>query len=383
VGMRIVIVGGGLAGARTAERLRRAGFDGPLTLVGGEPHAAYDRPPLSKKVLTQDEEPAEPSYLPAAADVEAMPGVQAIALDTAGHRVVLDSGTALGYDKLVIATGVRPRRLFDGWQGVHVLRTWTDGLALRAALRDAKRVVVIGGGVLGCEVAASARTLGRDVTIVELLDQPLGAVLGDRLGSVVAGLHRERGVDVRCATRVARLDGTGDRVERVVLADGTALDADLVVVAIGAVPNTEWLAGSAVRVSDGVLCDRYGATSAINVFAAGDVARLPHPWADGTVRLEHWTTAGDTAALVARNILAAPAERVPLTAVPYFWTDQYQSKFQVIGLPSAGDELTVIDGDLDGRFAAHYSRDGVITGAVTVGMPAALAPYRKLVGTRR
>ncbi|MFL6121921.1 NAD(P)/FAD-dependent oxidoreductase [Actinophytocola sp.] len=379
--MRIVIVGGGLAGARTAERLRRGGFDGRVTLVGGEPHAAYDRPPLSKKVLTQDEEPAAPQYLPAADGIETVAGVHATFLDTAGHRVVLDDGASLGYDKLVIATGVRARRLFDGWRGVHVLRTWTDGLALRAALRDAKRVVVIGGGVLGCEIAASARTLGRDVTIVELLDQPLGAVLGDTIGAVIARKHRERGVDVRCGTRVERLDGTGQRVERVVLADGTTLDADLVVVAAGAVPNTEWLAGSAVRVADGVLCDRYGATSAINVFAAGDVARLPHPWAEGTVRLEHWTTAGDTAALVARNILASPSERVPLTAMPYFWTDQYQSKFQVIGLPGPDDELTVIDGDLDGKFAAHYSRDGVLTGVITVGMAAAVAKYRTLLGT--
>jgi NADPH-dependent 2,4-dienoyl-CoA reductase/sulfur reductase-like enzyme len=370
-----------LAGARTAERLRRAGFDGPVTLVGGEAHAAYDRPPLSKKVLTQDEEPAGPSYLPTTADLETRAGVHATALDTAGHRVILDDGSALGYDKLVIATGVRPRRLFDGWQGVHVLRTWSDGLALRTALRDAKRVVVIGGGVLGCEVAASARTLGRDVTIVELLEQPLVAALGSRIGEVIATLHRERGVDVRCSTRVDRLEGAGDRVERVVLADGTTLDADLVVVAAGAVPNTEWLAGSAVRTADGVLCDRFGATSAINVFAAGDVARLPHPWAGGTVRLEHWTTAGDTAALVARNVLANPSERVPLTAVPYFWTDQYQSKFQVIGLPGQDDELTVVDGGLDGKFAARYTRDGIITGAITVGMPAALAPYRKLVGT--
>jgi len=379
--MRIVIVGGGLAGLRTAERLRRAGFDGSVTLVGGEPHAAYDRPPLSKKVLTQHDEPAEPAYLPTPADIDTLAGVHATALDTAGHRVVLDNGSTVGYDRLVIATGVRPRRLFDGWHGVHVLRTWTDGLALRSALRDVKRIVVIGGGVLGCEVAASARILGCDVTIVELLDQPLGAVLGDRVGAVIARMHRARGVDVRCSTRVSHFDGAGDRVERVVLADGAILDADLVVMAVGTVPNTEWLAGSAVKVADGVLCDRTGATSAVNVFAAGDVARLPHPWADGTLRLEHWTAAGDTAALVARNILAAPSDRVPLTAVPYFWTDQYQSKFQVIGLPSADDELTVIDGDLDGKFAAHYTRDGILTGAVTVGIPAALAPYRKLVGT--
>lgn len=377
---RIVIVGGGLAGSRTAERLRRAGFDGRVTLVGGEPHAAYDRPPLSKKLLTQDEEPASPPYLRPLSDVETLAGVHATALHPTSATVALDDGTTLPYDQLVIATGVRPRRLFDDRRGVHLLRTWADCLALRSALRDAKRVVVIGGGVLGCEVAASARALGRHVTVVELLDQPLYAVLGPEVGAVVAALHRAHGVDVRCATRVAHLDG--DPVERVVLADDTVLDADLVVVAAGAVPNTEWLAGSGVAVADGVVCDATGATSVANVFAAGDVARLPHPWADGTVRLEHWTSAGDTAALVARNVLAEHENRVPLTAVPYFWTDQYHTKFQVIGLPAPGDELTVVEGSLDARFAARYTRDGVLTGAVTVGMPAALAPFRKLVGTR-
>jgi 3-phenylpropionate/trans-cinnamate dioxygenase ferredoxin reductase component len=377
--MRVVIVGGGLAGSRTAERLRRAGYDGELTLVGGEEHAAYDRPPLSKKVLTQEDEPVEPPFLRAEFEVDTLAGVHAVGLEP--DRVVLDDGQALDYDRLVIATGMRPRRLFDGWRGVHVLRTWADGLALRAAMREVKRVVVIGGGVLGCEVAASARTLNLDVTIVELLEQPLIAALGPAIGEVIAELHRSRGVDVRCSTRVAQLEGVADRVERVVLADGTALEADLVVVAAGAVPNTEWLAGSAVRVADGVLVDRHGATDAVNVFAAGDVARFPHPWASGTVRLEHWQTAGDTAALVAQNLLAEPADRVPLKAVPYFWTDQYQSKFQVIGLPSPTDDLTVFDGTLDGKFAAHYTRDGILTGLATVGMPAALAPYRKRVGT--
>jgi 3-phenylpropionate/trans-cinnamate dioxygenase ferredoxin reductase subunit len=374
---RIVIVGGGLAGARTADRLRRAGYEGGLTLVGGEPHAAYDRPPLSKKVLTQPDEPA-PQFV--RGSVEALTGVHASGLDTAARTVTLDDGSALGYDRLVIATGVRPRRLFTEWQGVLVLRTWADGLALRAALREAKRLVVVGGGVLGCEVAASARALGLDVTVVELLEQPLLAVLGPAVGAAIAALHRAQGVDVRCATRVTRLSGSGDRVARVELSDGSVLDTDLVVVAAGAVPNTEWLADSDVAIADGVLCDRTGATSVPDVYAAGDVARLPHPWAEGTVRLEHWTAAGDTAALVAQNLLAT--EPSPLTAVPYFWTDQYQSKFQVVGLPGPEDELTVLDGTLDGKFAAHYTRAGILTGAITVGMPAALAPYRKLVGTR-
>lgn len=377
--MRIVIVGGGLAGSRTAERLRRGGFTGQVTVVGGEPHAAYDRPPLSKKVLTQVDEPAEPLYLKTPDDVEFLPGRHGAGLDAPAHTLVLDDGAAVSYDRLVIATGVRARRLFDDWQGVHVLRTWTDAQALRRALRDAKRLVVIGGGVLGCEIAASARALGLDVTIVELLEQPLVAALGAPVGGAIADLHRRNGVDVRCSTRVSHLDGAGDRVERVVLADGTALDTDLVVVAAGAVPNTEWLAGSGVRLDDGVLCDRTGATSAPDVYAAGDVARLPHPWAEGTVRLEHWQAAGDTGALVAQNLLAD--EPVPLTAVPYFWTDQYQSKFQVIGLPSPADEFTLLDGALDAKFAAHYSRDGILTGAIAVGMPAALAPFRKRMGT--
>jgi 3-phenylpropionate/trans-cinnamate dioxygenase ferredoxin reductase component len=352
-----------------------------LTIVGGEEHAAYDRPPLSKKVLTQEDEPAAPQYLRCTAELDFLSGVHAAGLDVGGRTVALDDGSSLPYDRLVIATGVRPRRLFAEWQGVHVLRTWSDGLALRAALREAKRLVVIGGGVLGCEVAASARQLGLEVTVVELLEQPLVAVLGPTIGAVIAELHRGRGVDVRCATRVAGLSGSAGRVERVELSDGSVLEADLVVVAAGAVPNTEWLAGSGLVLEDGVLCDRTGTTSEPSVLAAGDVARLPHPWAAGTVRLEHWTAAGDTASLVAVNALLPPGERAALAAVPYFWTDQYQAKFQVIGLPAPDDELTVFDGDLDGKFAARYTRDGVLTGAITVGMPAALAPYRKLVGT--
>ncbi|WP_291417723.1 FAD/NAD(P)-binding oxidoreductase [Actinophytocola sp.] len=380
---RIVIVGGGLAGVRTAERLRRAGHDGPVTLVGAEPHAPYDRPPLSKKLLTQDDEPAEPPFLRGVDGVESLAGVRATALHTAGRSLTLDNGCSLDFGRLVIATGVRPRTLpaFDGWSGVHMLRTWADCLALRAALRAAERVTVVGGGVLGCEIAASARTLGLEVALVEMLAQPLAAVLGSEVGSVVASLHRAHGVDVHCSTRVDRLEGPGGTVERVVLADGRVLETDLVVVAAGAVPNTEWLASSGLTLADGVVCDRTGTTSAEDVFAVGDVARLPHPWADGTVRLEHWTSAGDTAALVARNLLADPADRTGLTTVPYFWTDQYRAKLQVVGLPDPTDELTVVEGSLvDGPFVATWTRAGVLTGAVTVGMPAALGRYRKLVG---
>ncbi len=364
---RVVIVGGGLAGLRVADRLHRTA---EVVLVGAEPHAPYDRPPLSKALLTQEIEPAAPPLLPADG-LELRAGVHASGLDTGNRDVLLDNGTVLGYDHLVIATGLRPRRLFDGWSGVHVLRTWEDCVALRAGLRSSRHVTVVGGGVLGCEIAASASTLRCAVTVVELLDQPLAAVLGAEIGSVVAELHRERGVDVRCATRVERLEGDG-RVERVVLSDGSAVDTDLVVVAAGAVPNTEWLSG--VDVTDGVVCDEFCHTSAENVWAAGDVARLPHG------RLEHWTSASDTAAVVARNVLAPRAEWVPLTAVPYFWTDQYDAKIQCLGMP--GPELMVVDGSLaEGRFLAHYTRAGVVTGAVAIGMPAALARCRRLIGS--
>lgn len=363
---RVVIVGGGLAGLRVASRLRH---DGETVVVCAEPHAPYDRPPLSKALLTQQIEPVPP-FLPSDG-LSLRTNVHATALDTGNRSVCLDDGTVLDYDHLVIATGLRPRRLFDGWAGVHVLRTFEDCLALRAGLRSARRVTVVGGGVLGCEIAASARTLGREVTVVEVLDQPLAAVLGAEIGSAVADLHRAHGVDVRCATRVERLEGHG-RVERVVLSDGSSVDTDLVVVAVGAVPNTDWLSG--VDLSDGVVCDEFCHTSAENVWAAGDVARQPHG------RLEHWTSASDTAAVVARNVFAPRAEWVPLTAVPYFWTDQYDAKIQCLGVP--GPELTVVDGSLtEGRFLAHYTRAGVVTGAVAIGMPAALARCRRLVGS--
>jgi len=368
---RVVIVGGGLAGLRVADRLRH---DGETVVVGAEPHAPYDRPPLSKALLTQEIEPDTPPFLPSAG-LEARTGVHASGLDTGNQEVRLDDGTVLGYDHLVIATGLRPRRLFDDWTGVHVLRTWEDCLALRTGLRAARRVAVVGGGVLGCEIAASARTLGCAVTIIELLDQPLAAVLGAEIGSMVAESHRAQGVDVRCATRVERLEGDG-RVERVVLSDRSTVDTDLVVVAAGAVPNTEWLAGSGLALADGVVCDEFCRTSAENVWAAGDVARLPHG------RLEHWTSATDTATVVARNVLAPPAERVRLTAVPYFWTDQYGARLQCLGVPAADDDLTVVEGSLaEGRFLAHYSRAGVVTGAVAIGMPAALARCRRLIGS--
>ncbi|WP_260193242.1 NAD(P)/FAD-dependent oxidoreductase [Actinophytocola gossypii] len=375
---RIAVVGAGLAGLRTVERLRRLGHAGPVTLVGAEEHPPYDRPPLSKAVLASPEAARPPlreeDY--AALDVDLRLGTHATGVD--GHRLLLSSGE-VEFDRLVVATGVRPRRpaVFDGWSGVHVLRDWADCVGLRTALAAGRSLVVVGAGVLGCEVAATARGLGLDVSVVERLAHPLP--LGPAVGAHLAALHRANGVTLRCGAEVTGLKGDG-RVAGVELADGTVLPADVVVVAVGSTPNTEWLSGSDVPVDDGVLCDRTGRTARPDVWAAGDVARMPHPWRAGTVRFEHWTGAVDTAGLVAANLLAD--EPKPLAAVPYFWTDQYGLRLQAIGLPDPADEFEVVQGAVeDGKFLAHYRRDGVLTGAAAMGMPGPLAKTRRLIGT--
>ncbi|GAA3742202.1 NADPH-dependent 2,4-dienoyl-CoA reductase/sulfur reductase-like enzyme [Spinactinospora alkalitolerans] len=385
----IVIVGGGLSGLRTAEKLRRLGHEGPVTLVGAESRLPYDRPPLSKTLLTQEAEPAEAALLRPAEryaelGIDVRTSARAVSLDAENRRVALDTGESIAFDRLVIATGVRARTIgaFGSLGGVHTLRTWEDCLALRAATRSAAHLTVVGAGVLGCEVAASARALGLDVALVESLGQPLARVLGAAVGESVASLHRDAGVRLHCAAGVTSAEGE-ERVERVVLTDGGAIDTDAVVVAVGSVPDTEWLEGSGIALDDGVLCDRTGRTSIEEVFAVGDVARMPHPHGNGTVRFEHWSGAGDTASLVAANLLADPADRRPLSEVPYFWSDQYGARIQCLGTPDPDDALTVVDGALEaGRFLALYSGDGLVTGAVAIGMPAALARCRTGVGAR-
>ncbi|GAA5059104.1 NADPH-dependent 2,4-dienoyl-CoA reductase/sulfur reductase-like enzyme [Thermocatellispora tengchongensis] len=386
-GDSVVIVGGGLAGLRTAEALRRQGHSGPLTLVAAEEHLPYDRPPLSKSLLTgQDPAPRwlrpEEAYAELGLDLRL--SRRAVALDTARREVALDDGDALPYARLVIATGARARTIaaFARHANVLTLRTWDDCLALRTELGRARHVTVVGGGVLGCEIAASARTLGLEVTLVEALEQPLARVVGGTVGAAVAALHRDRGVDLRLSTSVVELLGE-ERAHTVVLSDGARLRTDLVVVAVGAAPNTEWLAGAGLELDDGVVCDATGAASAEGVFAAGDVARLPHPAGEGTVRLEHWSAAGDTAALVAANLFAAPGERRPLSEVPYFWSDQYDVKVQTLGLPGHGAEPVVVEGAAEsGRFLALYAREGRVTGAVALSMPAALFRCRATIAER-
>ncbi|WP_445162033.1 NAD(P)/FAD-dependent oxidoreductase [Mycobacterium sp. Dal123C01] len=364
----IVIVGGGLAAARTAEQLRRAEYTGPVTIVSDEGHLPYDRPPLSKEVLRKevDDVALKPREFYDEKDITLRLGAAATSLDTAAQTLTLDDGTVLGYDELVIATGLVPRRIpaFPDLEGIRVLRSYDESVALREHASAAKHAVVVGAGFIGCEVAASLRSLGVDVVLVEPQPTPLASVLGEQIGELVARLHRDEGVDVRTGISVAEVRGDA-RVETVVLTDGTELAADLVVVGIGSRPATEWLAGSGVEVDNGVICDEAGRTSAPNVWALGDVAS----WRDATghqARVEHWSNVADQARVVVPALLG---QEVPsVTVVPYFWSDQYDVKIQCLGEPEATDIVHLVEDD-GRKFLAYYERDGVVVGVVGGGMP--------------
>lgn len=380
---RAVIVGGSLAGLRTAQSLRREGHEGTITIVSEEPHwPPYDRPPLSKQVLVGAVPPERVRLrVPDGLDAEVCAGVRAVGLDVAARTVLLDHGERIPYDGLVIATGASPRRIADtaALAGVHVLRTIDDSLTLRAELEQATKVVVVGAGFIGCEVASSCRALGLDVTVVDVLPFAL-APLGARAGEIVRALHEANGVRLRLGTGVAGFDGD-DRVHGVRLADGTTLGADVVVVGIGVVPTTGWLDGSGLTLDDGVVCDEacLARGGDDRVVAVGDVARWDHP-RYGPIRTEHWTNAGEQAAHAARALVHGREAAGPFAPVPYFWSDQFGTKLQFVGTCGAGDEFSIIEGSVDdGRWVAAYGRDGVTVAALCVGWPARLAAWQQLV----
>jgi NADPH-dependent 2,4-dienoyl-CoA reductase/sulfur reductase-like enzyme len=361
-------VGGGLAAVRTAEQLRRAGFSGPITIVSDEVHLPYDRPPLSKDVLRGevDDVALKPAEFYHEKDITVRLGTAARTLDTAAQTVTLADGTVLGYDSLIIATGLVPRRIpsFPELDGIRVLRSIDESRALRTHAASARRAVVVGAGFIGCEVAASLRSLGVDVVLVEPQPTPLAAVLGEQIGALVARLHRAEGVDVRTGVGVAEVTGA-DHVEKVVLTDGAELDADLVLVGIGSAPATGWLDGSGVHVDNGVVCDAAGRTSAPNVWALGDVASWRNH-AGGQGRVEHWSNVAEQARVVVPAMLG---QDLPSgVVVPYFWSDQYDVKIQCLGEPQAGDTVHVVEDD-GRKFLAFYERDGVVAGVVGGGMP--------------
>ena len=369
MGKRIVIVGGGLAAARTAEQLRRSAFDGSITIVGNEVHLPYDRPPLSKQVLRSelDDVTLKPREFYDDNNITLALGSAVRSLDASAQTVTLDDGSQLEYDEVVIATGLVPRRIpsFPRLAGIHVLRSFDQSIALRAEAGTARRAVVVGAGFIGCEVAASLRGLGVDVAMVEPQPEPLASVLGEQIGALVSRLHRAEGVDVRTGVGVGSVIGQ-DRVEKVALTDGAELDTDLVVVGIGSRPATDWLEGSGVDVDNGVVCDRVGKTSAPHVWALGDVAS----WQDATghqARVEHWSNVAEQARVLVPSLLG---QELPsnLVVVRYFWSDQYDIKIQCLGEPEADDVVHLVEDD-GRKFLAYYERDGVVAGVVGGGMP--------------
>lgn len=384
----VTVVGASLAGLRAAETLRRDGFDGPITLIGDEAHEPYDRPPLSKQVLAGDWEPDRIALTPsdklADLDLDLRFGTTAAGFDLASRTLRITGGQASGetgaetleVDALLIATGARCRTLGEPREGVHVLRSVDDCLALRADFDAAPdRVVVVGAGFIGAEVAATARTRGLDVTVVEALSAPLIRVLGPEMGEVCAAVHRDHGVDLRTGVGVEGFDGAG-RVERVRLTDGSAVDASVVVVGIGVVPNTEWLEGSGLALNDGVVCDAAG-LAAPGVAAAGDVARWPNRRFGEVMRVEHWDNAAAQGAHSARALLGA-AE--PYEPVPWFWSDQYDRKIQLAGHVRPDDEVRVVAGSVaERRFAALYGRGGRLMGALGFNRPRHVMRYRAMI----
>jgi 3-phenylpropionate/trans-cinnamate dioxygenase ferredoxin reductase component len=384
----VVIVGAGAAGISVAENLRRKNYGGAITIVDAEAELPYDRPPLSKQVLDGSWDVERIRLLKGNRRDELAAewklGRRAVAIEQDRRVLLLDDGEAVPYDALVIATGVRPRTVSAGAiQGVHVLRTHQDAVALREALAHAARLVVIGGGFLGLEAAATARKLGIDVTVVEPQLHPLADRLGAGPASRLLALHRTRGVDVRTGVSLRAFHGRGSdshaeslKLARVELSDGGFVEADVALVAIGCVPSVEWLEGTSVRVDNGIVCDEY-CRAAPGIWAAGDIARWPHLGLGREMRVEHRANAAEQGRAVALDVLGLGA---PFAPVPYFWTDHFDTKIQVCGyVPRDGDaeELVVPLGE--DSFIVEYRRrsDQVLVGALLWNAAKHVPSYRR------
>jgi len=383
---RVTIVGASLAGLRAAETLRRHGYDGALTLIGDERHRPYDRPPLSKQLLLGTWTPEQTffrqkdGYEPLALDLRL--GVPATSLDLRGRRVTLADGTWADYDRLIIATGARVRTLpgIAPRPGLLVLRTLDDAVALREALTTATRVAVVGMGFIGLEVAAACRSRGVGVVAIESLPVPLAPIVGPTLGETLLAMHADHGVEVRTGVTVTGIYGE-PRVAGVALSDGSRVDADVVVVGIGVVPNTEWLVSSGLPLDNGVVCNGSG-EAAPGVYAAGDVARMANVWYGEAPRIEHWTNAVEQGVHVAEQMLGSADAAASFSSVPYFWSDQYDRKIQFVGRARPHDEMVVVDGSTaERRLTALYRRGDRVVACLTVNQPRALIKYRKLLAS--
>ena len=385
---RVVVVGASAGGLATAEALRRFGFTGDITVIGSEAYLPYDRPPLSKQVLTGEWEPNQ-VLLRSSAQLDELGlrlrlGETATGVDPR-QRLVTVAGERIRYDELVVATGVRPRRLpgAAGVRGVHFLRTLEDALALKESLRAGRRLVVVGAGFIGAEAAATARGLGVEVTMLEPEPVPLARVLGPDVGAELSEVHRERGVDLRTGVVATEVLSVRGQVTGVGLADGSVVPGDVVVIGIGSQPNVEWLRDSGLPVGDGLICDEFSA-AAPGVHGVGDVARWHNPLFGVDMRIEHRTNAAEQGLAVARA-LTDPSARKPFAPVPYFWSDQYDLKIQAYGHLRDHDEVAVVEGTLTGRrFVAAYRRDGLLTGVVAVNTsPRVVRSWRASIAARR
>lgn len=379
----IVIVGAGLGAFRVVEQLRRRGHSGKITVLGAEAHLPYDRPPLSKQLLRGE---VSSSAFPGIDELDAqwVLGTRAQSLDVTNNLIRTEDGNSYAYDTLVLAPGGRPRTIpqLGSGPGIHVLRTIDDAIALRESLQPEARLIVIGAGFIGCEIAASASQMGAKVALIEALPAPLVRVLGGVAAAKVTALHQDHGVQIFNEAVVAEvLRDEAGQIYAVRLADGSQIEGDTVVVGIGIVPETEWLSGSGVNLADGIICQDTGQTSVANIYALGDAARWWHDLAGEHRRIEHWTTTADQAAIIAANIVQDGNEPPSaLSAAPYFWSDQYSMKIQGVGFidPSTKiDELTIRD-----RTVLLYSRDGIVEGVVGFSIPGAVMRMKALIERR-
>jgi 3-phenylpropionate/trans-cinnamate dioxygenase ferredoxin reductase subunit len=387
----VVVVGASLAGLRAAEQLRAAGWAGPLTVIGEETHPPYNRPPLSKEALVAHRDGALGAWhaavafrqKPSVADVEWRLGVCATGVDLAGQTLTLADGDRLDWCGLVVATGLRPRRLpLPGpRRGRAVLRSLDDARSLGRELRPGSRVVVVGAGFIGCELAATAVALGCSVTVVEPLPAPLVRAVGEAVGRAVGRYHESKGVRIRCGRSVTRVLASAadpDRVGAVELDDGSRLPADVLIEAVGSRPNTEWLAGNGLDLADGVRCDRFlRVEGRPHVVAAGDVARVPNPRFDEVPRrVEHWCTPADTArqaaATLARTLIDGAPEPAAFAPLPSFWSDQHDLRLQSFGMPAIADASEIVSGGLDRLdegVVVHYRAEDRLVGVLLINVP--------------
>ena len=392
---RIVIVGASLAGLRAAEALRNEGFSGSLTIIGDEPQEPYDRPPLSKQVL-KGWVPADHTKLPRQRTVDAKwrLGVAATGLDRSSKQVRLANGEQIPFDRLLIATGVRARPWFNpveaALEGVFTVRTSGDAARLQAALAASpRRVLIVGAGFIGSEVASICRELGLEVTVAERGDAPLVGSLGGVIGKIAAEMQRDHGVDLRTGVSVKALEGdAAGHVRRARFSDGTTLDVDVVMASLGSIRNTEWLEGAGLATGFwGVACDAGCRAFDINgvvtdsIFVAGDIARAPHVLYDYQfLSLEHWDNAVFGAAVAAHNMVSLEPDRRPHLPLPSFWSGQFGVNIKGVGVQSFGDEIVFTQGSVkDRRFAAAYGRRGRIVGAVTFNHAKWLEYYGALI----